>query len=299
MAAHFTDDEYSLDTRAVRRAFDRASASFADCSQVHAEIRTRLLERLDVVQLTPAVVVDLGAAHGAGAKALGQRYRSARVIAIDLSQAMLRRAARQQGLLRKFARLTADAQHLPLADASVDLLFSNLMLQWCPDPDAVLRELRRVLRSGALLAFTTLGPDTLKELRQAWSSDDHVHVHRFIDMHDLGDALLRAGLADPVMDTERLTVTYPDLAALERELKGSGSCNLAAGRRRGLNGRHCKQAAHARYETLRHQHVLPVSLEVVYGHAWVGQRKPSSRPEEVRIPLTALRRRIDSTENKT
>lgn len=290
-AMHPPADDYFLDTRSVRRAFDRASASFANCSQVHAEIRTRLLERLDVVRLAPGVVVDLGAAHGAGAKALCTRYRAARVIAIDLSQAMLRRASRQQGLLRRFARIAADAQHLPLANASVDLLFSNLMLQWCADPDAVLHELRRVLRTGALLVFTTLGPDTLKELRQAWSSDAHVHVHRFIDMHDLGDALLRAGFAEPVMDTERLTVTYPDLAALERELKGSGSCNLAAGRRRGLSGRHLEQAVHARYEALRRANVLPVSLEVVYGHAWVGDSRPSSNPGEVRIPLTALRRR--------
>jgi malonyl-CoA O-methyltransferase len=290
-ATHPNSEDYVFDTRAVRRAFDRASTSFADCSQVHAEIRGRLLERLDVVRIAPRVVVDLGAAHGAGAKALCARYRSARVIAIDLSQAMLQRAARQQGLLRRFARIAGDAQHLPLAGGSVDLLFSNLMLQWCADPDAVLREARRVLRTGALLVFTTLGPDTLKELRHAWSIDAHVHVHRFIDMHDLGDALLRAGFAEPVMETERLTVTYPDLAALERELKGSGSCNLAVGRRRGLGGRHLKRTAHERYAELRAAEVLPVSLEVVYGHAWVGTSRPASHSGEVRIPLASVRRR--------
>ncbi len=276
----------------MRRAFDRATASVVQASHVHAEIRTRLLEQLDVVLLAPRVVVDLGAAHGAGTKALTARYRSAQVIAIDLSAQMLQQAARQQSLFRRFARVAADAQQLPLAAASVDLLFSNLMLQWCPDPDAVFRELQRVMRPGALLAFTTLGPDTLKELRQAWSVDPWLHVHRFIDMHDLGDALLRAGFAEPVMETERLTVTYPDLASLQRELRASGSSNLAAGRRRGLGGRQSLRAAQRRYEALRRATVLPVSVEVIYGHAWIGAAKPAANiPGEVRVPLSSLRRR--------
>jgi malonyl-CoA O-methyltransferase len=284
-------DEYFLDPHVVRRAFDRASGSFAANSHVHAEIRARLLERLEIVRLAPKVVLDLGAAQGAGAKALCARYRSARVIALDISHAMLRRAARQQGLLRRFARINGDAHQLPLAAGSIDLCFSNLMLQWCADPDGVLRELRRVLRTGALLVFTTLGPDTLKELRHAWASDGYVHVHRFIDMHDLGDALVRAGFAEPVMDTERLTVTYPDVAALERELRGSGSGNLAAGRRRGLGGRGWQRAAHERYAALSAGEVLPVSLEVVYGHAWVGTVQPAHAPGEVHIPVASLRRR--------
>jgi len=285
-------DEYSLDPRAVRRAFDRASATFEHGAQVHGEIRARLLERLEVVRIDPRVVVDLGAAQGAGAKALSARYRKAHVIAVDLSCHMLQRAARQQTLLRRFGRVVADAQHLPLASGSVDLLFSNLMLQWCADPDGVFDQVRRTLRPGGLLVFTTLGPDTLKELRRAWSLDAYVHVHRFIDMHDLGDALLRTGFAEPVMETERLTVTYPDFASLRRELQASGSCNLAAGRRRGLAGRRAMQAVLERYEALRRDSVLPVTVEVIYGHAWAGAIKPAAAsPGEVRVPLASLRRR--------
>jgi malonyl-CoA O-methyltransferase len=284
-------DDYSVDPRLVRRTFDRASASFAHAAQVHGEIRARLLERLDIVRIEPRLVIDLGAAHGAGAKALMARYRRARVIAVDSSCQMLRQAARQQSLLRRFGRIAADAQRLPLQAGSADLLFSNLMLQWCADPDAVFQEVRRVLRPGGLLVFTTLGPDTLKELRQAWSMDGYVHVHRFIDMHDLGDALLRAGFAEPVMETERLTVTYPDFESLQRELQASGSRNLAAGRRRGLGGRRTLQAALERLAALRSAAVLPVTVEVVYGHAWAAASKPSAVRGEVHVPLDSLRRR--------
>lgn len=273
-------DEYFLATAAVRRAFDRASATFDDFAGVHAELRTRLLERLDVVRLQPDVVVDLGAATGHGARALQDRYRSARVIALDLSTRMLERAQRQQRFFKRFARVAADAHRLSLKSASVDLLFSNLMLQWCADPDQVFGEFARVLRPQGLLTFTTLGPDSLRELRTAWG-DDAVHVHRFIDMHDLGDALLRAGFAEPVMDTERLTITYTSADALLKEIKGSGSANLAAGRARGLRTRKRIEGASSRYREIATNGVLPVTLEVVYGHAWAGVPRAQSRSDGV------------------
>jgi malonyl-CoA O-methyltransferase len=185
--------------------------------------------------------------------------------------------------------VAADAHHLSLKSASVDLLFSNLMLQWCADPDQVFAELARVLKPGGLLTFTTLGPDTLRELRASWG-DAFVHVHRFIDMHDLGDALMRAGFAEPVMDTERLTVTYRDTQALLRELKGSGSMNIALGRPRGLRSSRRHERALACYADTHPGPVTPVTLEVVYGHAWAGGRPTHQRSDEFAIPVARIGR---------
>lgn len=278
-------DEFFLPPAHVRRSFDAASTSYDAAAAVPAEIRNRLLERLDIVRLQPGVVLDLGAGTGHAARALKQRYRNAEIIALDASGGMLVEANRRQSWWRRFHRLQADAHRLPLPDASVDLVFSNLLLEWCHDPDTVFQEIRRVLRPGGLLSFATLGPDTLRELRAAWRSQDSlVHVHRFIDMHDLGDALVRAGLAEPVMDMERLTVTYPDPDALLRELAQCGAGNIAAGRPRGLTGK-------GRLNGLRQAltpapgEPLQVSVEVVYGHAWANELRSRKPAGEVRIPV--------------
>ncbi|MGH8186481.1 MAG: malonyl-ACP O-methyltransferase BioC [Steroidobacteraceae bacterium] len=282
-------DEFFLDQRLVRRAFDRASVTYDRAAVVQAEIRGRLLERLDLVRLRPSAVLDLGAGTGHASRALKRRYPAAQVIAVDLSLGMLQESRRQQGWRHRFQPLAADAHKLPIRSASVDLVLSNLMLEWCQDPDAVFAEIRRVLRPQGLLMFTTLGPDTLKELRDAWRrADRHTHVHRFIDMHDIGDALVRAGLAEPVMDTERLTITYPSLPALVEELRASGSTNIAHGRARGLTGKRRAQD----FQTVGRNGALAVSVEAVYGHAWAGAVREQQREGgEVRVPVTAIRPR--------
>lgn len=282
-------DPYFLENTAVRRAFDRASASFEASAVVHGEIRDRLLERLDLVRIQPTAVMDLGAGTGLASRALKRRYPDARVVAVDLSPSMLAYARKHWGWWRRFDRLAADATALPLRAGGFDLIFSNLMLQWCNEPHRVFEEARRTLRPGGLLTFSTLGPDSLKELRNAWRAiDSHTHVHRFIDMHDLGDALVRTGFAEPVMDTERLTVTFPNLTKLHRELRNTGSTNRSAARRRGLTGRRALAALREQQPTGS----LGVSLEVIYGHAWVSDR-PARVPTggEVRIPLSRIGRR--------
>lgn len=285
-------DEFYLDPARVRRSFDQAAKTYDAAAVVPSEIRNRLLERLDYVKLQPKVVLDLGAGTGHGSKALKHRYKTAEIVAVDLAPRMLVEADRQQSWLRKFHRVAADAHRLPVKDGSVQLVFSNLMLEWCHDPDAVFQEIRRVLQPGGLLTFATLGPDTLRELREGWRKiDPHPHVHRFIDMHDLGDALMRAGLAEPVMDTERLTVTYPHLDALLTELVASGSSNLAHGRTRGLTTKRRLESLRQAVRPASEQAALPVSIEVVYGHAWAGELRPRSRAGgEVRVPVSNITR---------
>ena len=285
-------DEFYLDPARVRRSFDKAATGYDAAAAVPTEIRNRLLERLDLVKLQPKVVLDLGAGTGHASKALKHRYKSAEVIALDIASGMLGEANRRQSWLKRFHRVTADAHKLPIKDASAQLVFSNLMLEWCHDPDAVFQEMRRVLQPGGLVTFATLGPDTLRELRESWRKiDPHPHVHRFIDMHDLGDALVRAGLAEPVMDTERLTVTYPHLDALMTELAATGSTNLAHGRPRGLTPKgHLASLREAVQPTVE-KGALSISVEVVYGHAWATELRPRRRAgDEVRVPVSVLSR---------
>jgi malonyl-CoA O-methyltransferase len=286
-------DEFFLDPRLVRRSFDRASGTYDAAAAVQGEIRSRLLERLDIVRLQPTAVLDLGAGTGHSSRELKRRYPAAQVIALDSSLSMLRASASQQRFLRKFSPVCADAHRLPLRSQSFDLVLSNLLLEWCHDPDAVFAEAARVLRPKGLFTFTTLGPDTLQEVRELWRGvDPFTHVHRFIDMHDFGDALLRAGFAEPVMDTERLTVTYRDLPAVLAEIRGSGARNLAQGRPRGLTGRARGEVVRSRSEALGRNGPLRISVEVVHGHAWsVGERQSRRVGDEVLVPFEGLRKR--------
>src|SRR5690606_7409393 len=176
-------------------------------SVVHDEARVRLLERLDFVRIDPATIIDLGAGPGQGARALRARYPRARVIALDSSFAMLA-AARSSP---EIPGIVADAGQLPIRNGAADLIFANMLLPWSR-PDRVFREAARTLASGGPFLFATLGPDTLSELRRAWAAvDEHVHVHAFLDMHDLGDLAVASGLAEPVVDVDRMELTYRDV----------------------------------------------------------------------------------------
>jgi malonyl-CoA O-methyltransferase len=267
------------DARWLRRSFDRAAPTYDAAAVLQTEVRDALLERLDLTRLEPRVVLDVGAATGRGARALKRRYPGARVIAVDSSAGMLSTAARRRSWFRPFALLCADATRLPLADASVDVAFSNLLLPWC-DPDALFAELRRVLAPRGLLTLTGLGPDTLRELRAAWAAaDDHVRVAEFIDMHDLGDALVRAGFAAPVLDVERYTLRYADVRGLAADLKATGALNGAPGRLRGLTSPRKFAAMQNAYEAHREEGRLPATCEVVFAQAWA--------PLEARTRATA------------
>jgi malonyl-CoA O-methyltransferase len=239
------------------------------------------------------VVLDLGAGTGQGTRALRARYRRSLVVACDIAPGMLVAARAQMGFRRRFERVCADAYRLPLADASVDLIFSSLMLQWCDELDAVIRELRRVLRPGGVLSFSSFGPDTLGELRDAWAQADTAsHVSRFLDMHDVGMALARAGFAEPVLDVDRHVLHYRDVRALMDELKAIGAGNATAGRPRGLTGRARLAAMTGAYERRRSAQGLPATWEVVYGMAWGGAERPAHPPGERVVPVSRIGRRV-------
>jgi malonyl-CoA O-methyltransferase len=290
------DSGFALDVRRVRDSFSQAAVTYDAAAVLQSTVRDELLHRLEVLRMEPEAIVDLGAGTGQASIALKRRYPGGRVVAMDIAHGMLLQARKRQTLLRRFDRVVADAAALPLGDASVDMLFSSLMLQWCNDPDQVLRECRRVLRPGGVLHFTTLGPDTLVELRKSWQAADpgHAHVNRFIDMHDLGDALVRAGFAEPVLDVERYTLTYDDARGLMRDLKAIGAHNATAGRARGLTGKSTLARMLAAYEGFRREGKLPATYEVVFAQAWcpTGPIRTKGQPRvETVIPISQIRRR--------
>lgn len=262
----------ALDKRRLRASFEHAAATYDAAAVLQREIADRLLARLEVVRLRPRVILDLGCGTGYGLRQLGRRYPRARLLGLDIAETMVRRARAQSGLWGRMTGRCAfacgDAERLPLAPGSVDMVVSNLSLQWC-DPPAVFAEVGRVLRPGGLLMFSSFGPDTLRELRAAWGTVDAApHVHGFIDMHDLGDMLVHAGFADPVMDMEHLTLTYASVQAVMRDLKQLGAHNVALSRARGLTGKSRFARFSAAYESQARDGKIPATYEVVYGHAW-------------------------------
>ncbi|HEV7716778.1 MAG TPA: malonyl-ACP O-methyltransferase BioC [Steroidobacteraceae bacterium] len=286
------EDVARLDHAGVRNSFDRASGTYEAAAVLQARIADELVERLEFFKFEPHAVLDLGAGTGRLTRELKRRYRRATVVALDIAPGMLREARRNIGLFKRFERVCADVRRLPFADGSVDIAVSNVMLQWCDDLDTAFAELRRVLKPDGFFSFTTFGPDTLRELRAAWAAaDDHSHVNTFIDMHDIGDALVRAGLTEPVLDVERVTLTYPDVLSLMRDLKTIGAHNVTAGRARGLTGRARLRRMEAAYESARRDNLIPATYEVVYGAAWgsAGKRASSVVSGEVRISPGAIR----------
>jgi malonyl-CoA O-methyltransferase len=292
--AYPAPDPRDVDPQAVRRAFALAAATYDGAAALQHEIGVRMAERLDYVKLAPSAILDAGCGTGDAVGDLGVRYPAARIVAFDIALPMVvaARARVHAGrstfrrLLRPFAARTvsepafvcADINALPFEGVACDLVWSNLALQWVNDLPRAFAEFRRVLKVGGLLSFTTFGPDTLREVRAAFAGiDGKTHTNRFVDMHDIGDMLVHAGFADPVMDMEHVTLTYESPKALVAELKAIGASNRTRGRPRGLMGRARWARAMARLEALRRDGRIPATFEVIYGHAW--KVAPRTTPE--------------------
>lgn len=282
-------DSFSVDKRDVRSSFERAAADYDRVAVLQREVGDRLLERLEVIKLDPRTILDLGAGTGYITRALMKQYRGARVLALDIATAMLKQTRAQSGWWRRPGLVCGDIERLPFADNSVELILSNLTLQWCNGLDAALAEFKRVLKPGGALLFTSFGPDTLRELRTSWAAvDGYNHVNSFLDMHDVGDAMVRAGLAEPVLDVEQFALTYTEVNGLVRDLKTLGAHNVTAGRPRGLMGRGRWRRMQDAYEQYRYQGLLPATYEVIYGHAWVTATPSRSAEGVVKVPVSQL-----------
>lgn len=280
-------DTVKLDARDVRKRFDRAAATFDDADFVHAVTRDGLMTRLQPLVVDAAQVLDLGAATGAATPLLQKRFRSARIVSLDFSAAMSRRNLARQRLFSRRLCVQADARRLPFAESCFDVVFANQLLPWIDDPAPVLEEVARVLRRDGVFAFASLGPDSLRELDAAWGGvDGHGHVNRFPDMHDIGDALVRAGLRDPVLDVDRLTVRYTDAGKLFADLTRMGARNALRDRNPALVG---KQRFNDMISALGDGgDEIRFDLELVYGHCWGGGPKDAAG---YRIDATAIPRR--------
>jgi len=264
-----------LQRRHLRRRFDAAATTFSDADFVHRATADGLLQRITPMTLQPKTVVDLGSAVGTGSRQLAKHYPKARVVSLDQSAAMLRQARASRRWWSRVREIQADATQLPFASGSVDIVFANLLLPWVDDPEQLFREVARVLRTDGLFAFATLGPASFVELREFWRQfDDYQHVNAFADMHNIGDALVRSGLRDPVVDVDPLAITYREPQSLFRDLTAAGARNSLRNRNPGLLGRQRFAALITALEALRVDGVLRVDLELVFGHAWGGGPPP-------------------------
>ncbi|MGE0485068.1 MAG: malonyl-ACP O-methyltransferase BioC [Gammaproteobacteria bacterium] len=282
-----------LDKRRVAQHFASAAPDYEDHDALQREVATRLVERLDYVNIDVERVLDIGCGTGRLGRLITPRYRHSLIVESDLAVPMLQHArSRAPRWFSRHRHVCADAERLPFAPGRFDLVLSSLALQWCENLPEVFAGTRRALRDGGLFLFTTLGPDTLRELRAAFAaSSATAHVNRFIDMHDIGDLLGHAGFADPVMETEYLTVEYPDVLALMRDLKGIGASNARNDRARGLFGPRRLRAVTAAYEQHRRHGQLPATYEVIYGHAWAAAPRRTKSATEQYFPLDRLRKR--------
>ncbi|MDH5648518.1 MAG: malonyl-ACP O-methyltransferase BioC [Gammaproteobacteria bacterium] len=284
---------YSLSKRALRRSFERAAHGYDHSAALQREVGDRLLDRLALIKtFSPQIIADLGCGTGYCLNRLHKLYPEASQVGVDIALSMLEVAASVPGDTCHRSLLCADTEVLPLQDGSVDLLVSNLTLQWC-NPVEMFSECYRVLRPGGLLLFTTFGPDTLKELKQAWATiDPNPHVHEFIDMHHIGDFLVQGQFSDPVVDAEILTLTYESVPAMLRDLKGIGATNAIHQRQRGLMGKNRYREFSLAYEKLALGDRIPATYEVIYGHAWrlAGQDTAKDQAGVSVVPVSAVGR---------
>ena len=286
-----------LDKKATRRAFERAAESFDEHAVLHREVASRLLERVGFFDHQPEYLLDLGSGTAMAGQALAKQFNNSRIIALDWAPAMHKAGCSSDA--KQSFRLCADMHSIPLAARSVDLVFSNLALPWSNNLPALFSELRRVMKPGALLAFSCYGPDTLQELKHAWRMADNLQrVNDFPDMHDIGDELQACGFAEPVMDAEVITLEYPDMRSLLREIKATGSGNIALERPKGLAGRRAFAKMKNAYSAYKRDNRYPASIEVIYGATFAPAEGQPMRTEQGEVATFSIDALKSTTKSK-
>lgn len=280
-------------TQEISKAFNQHAAEYELAAKIQQEIGLRLLERLQYLKMEPQRILDLGCGPGFFSRELALMYPKAQIVGLDLAQVMLKQARKKHSWRRKWPLIAADMQHLPFATGVFDLVFANQVIHWGNPLTKVFRELNRVMKANGCLMFTTLGPDTFKELKSAWSEiNQYAHVNEFPDMHDVGDCLMSEHFLEPVMDMELISVHYETLPKLLKSLKSQGVKNINSARNQGLTGKASwKQFEHnyAALQTATGKY--PLTYEVVYGHAWKGEQRKTAQGVETMIPVSQIMRR--------
>lgn len=277
----------------IRRSFDRAAGEYEKAAVVQNEIGQRLLERLDFIKINPQRVLDLGCGAGQFSLALKKRYPKAQIVAIDISKKMLQQAGNKQTWRKKWSLIQADMANLPFQPGSFDLIFSNQTIHWSDNAQSLFAELQRVMATDGCLLFSTLGPDTFKELKAIFNQiDTFAHVNQFDDMHNIGDRLLQQQFMNPVMDMEFLTVCYPSVKKLLNSLKKQGVRNIHPNRKRGLSSQRFVDRLIGQYqEQYGQDQKIPLTYEVVYGHAWRGVSPQQTIGVETYVPISQIQRK--------
>jgi malonyl-CoA O-methyltransferase len=274
------------------KAFNHTAFHYDRVALIQHEIGERLFARLSYLNIKPQYVLDLGCGTGVFSQCLKKQYPDAQIIGLDLAVLMLKQAkAKQKWWKKSWSLVNADMLKLPFASGIFDVIFSNQVIHWSPSLQDLFRELNRVMNVNGCLMFSTLGPNTFTEIRQAWACvDKHQHANHFIDMHDVGDCLMSEYFIDPVVDMEILTAHYQSLDALVRSLKNQGVRNINAARHTGLTGKQSwKNFEQSMQKSCTPDGKFPLTYEVVYGHAWKGEQRRFGRGTETVISIDKLR----------
>jgi malonyl-CoA O-methyltransferase len=276
----------------ICNSFNNKASGYEKAAKIQNEIGMRMFDRLDYLAIKPQYILDLGCGTGIFSALLKKKYPKAQVLGLDLAFSMLEQSQKKLTLWRKWQLVNADMTKLPFASGIFDLIFANQVIHWSESLSPIFSELNRVMKVNGCLMFSTLGPDTFKEIRTAWKGDNFSHTNHFTDLHDIGDILVKERFLDPVMDMELLTAQYSSVSLLARGLQDQGVRNINPNRNKGLTSKSAWESFEKGYYNQKTKDgKYPLTYEVVYGHAWKGEQRQVGEMIETVIPVSKIHRK--------